>query len=432
MLSPANIMPMADDTVFMLYTFIRPFFQPLIGAFHGWFATRMVVVMLFRPYQAYFLPGTTIRIPFTPGIFPSRKRALAENIARTVTQTLLTPEDIQARTDRFVTEENLAKAVGVVLETFLEGISHHDKLEMLATELKKQVPGMLDSTAQNLIGNLTARDSKLLERVVDTVVDGLGRFRLSGNEARELVDYAFNHFFSPAQTRNALQTALTPQRAHNLQQILLGRTTGPLRFVLNFVNVEGIFVNFKEYLEKEPEKSEALIEEFIYQLQLKEELTSQLMNLDLSQLKPEDVETLRQNLRTGIRHYLIDQRERLENMLVHFEEILGESISQRVLAFKPEDLDPNLRALIKAEVTRFAVRYLKSDLSRLVQRGISLLKPDEMIIGKIEAYSSADIEQLILGIMRKELKNLELLGLIIGLVLGVSALAIEYFLPIPH
>ena len=53
-----------------------------------------------------------------------------------------------------------------------------------------------------------------------------------------------------------------------------------------------------------------------------------------------------------------------------------------------------------------------------------------MIEEKIEAYSSQDVENLILGIMKRELKNLEVLGLLIGLILGISALAIEYFLPI--
>lgn len=422
---------MADGNAFTLYTLIRPFFQPMIGAFHGWFATRMVVVMLFRPYKAYYLPGGKIRIPFTPGIFPSRKRALAENIARTVTQTLLTPEDIQARTDRFITEENLGRAVELIVDTLLDGFSQTDKLAMLAGELRNQVPGMLDSTVQSLMQNLSQRDSKLLDKLVDSVVlDGLKKFRISGNEARALVDYAFRNFFSPAQIRSALQTALTPQRAHNLQQILLGRTTGPLRFVLNFVNVEGIFVNFKEYLEKEPEKSESLIEEFIYQLQLKEELTSQLMTLDLSALPAEDLESLRQNLKNGIRQYLLEHQDRIQGALSHFEGVLGETIYQKVLGFTPQDLDPRIKNLIKTEVTRFLTRYLKSDLSQLVQRGIAVIRPDEMIITKIEAYSSADIEALILGIMRRELKNLELLGLLIGLVLGMSALAIEYFLPI--
>lgn len=422
---------MADGNALMLYTFIRPFFQPMIGAFHGWFATRMVVVMLFRPYKAYYLPGTRIKILFTPGIFPSRKRALAENIARTVTQTLLTPADIQARTDRFVTEDNLKRVVEVVVDTLLDGLSQPDKLEMLAAELQRQVPGMLDSTAQNLIQNLSARDSKLLEKIVDSVIlDGLMKFRLTGQEARELVDYAFRNFFSSVQIRAALQTALTPQRAHNLQQILLSRTTGPLRFILNFVNVEGIFVNFKDYLEKEPDKSEALIEEFIFQLQLKEELTTQLINLDLSALAAADLDALRHNLKTGIRQYLIDQKDRIEGALSHFEGILGESIYQKVLGLTPQSLDPRLKAMIQQEVTRFLTRYLKSDLSRLIQRGLAVIRPDEMIITKIEAYSSADIEALILGIMRRELKNLELLGLLIGLLLGMSALAIEYFLPI--
>lgn len=422
---------MAAEHALTLYTLIRPFFQPMIGAFHGWFATRMVVVMLFRPYRAYHLPGTQIRIPFTPGIFPSRKRALAENIARTVTQTLLTPEDIQARTDQYVTEENLGRVVNILLETLLEGFSQQEKLAMLAAELRKLVPGMLDTSARHLLDNLLQPESSLLDRLVDSIViDGLMKFRLTGTEARELVDYAFRNFFSPPQISAALQTALTPQRAHSLQQVLLGRTTGPLRFVLNFVNVEGIFVNFKEYLEKEPEKSESLLEEFIFQLQLKEELTSQLMQLDLSELPPEDLDNLRHNLQRGVRNYLSHNQERLQLTLSHFEGVIGDVIYQKILGFTPANLDARIRQLIQQEITRFLTRYLKSDLSKLVQRGLSVIRPDEMIITKIEAYSSADIEALILGIMRRELKNLELLGLLIGLVLGMSALAIEYFLPI--
>ncbi|MGV3524249.1 MAG: DUF445 family protein [Candidatus Sericytochromatia bacterium] len=418
-------------TSLVLYSLIRPLFQPMIGAFHGWFATRMVVVMLFRPYKAYTWPGTKIRIPFTPGIFPSRKRALAENIARTVTQTLLTPADIQARSDQFITEANLEKAVNVVVETLLEGAFQPDKLELIAATLREQLPSLLNSTAQNFLLQLTRPESPLLAKLIHSVIhDGLMRFRLSEPEAQALVHYAFTHFFAPAQVRSALLTALTPQRAQSLQQVLLTRTTGPLRFIFNFVNVESLFVNFKDYLEKEPEKSEDLIGEFMLQLRVQEELTEQLVALDLSRLAPEDIDSLKLNLGRAVRHYLMDGHDKLLGALVHLEGLLGDNLSQRVLALTPDSLSPQLREGLKREVLRFATRYFKQDLGRLIQKGIALLKPDEMIISKVEAYSSADIEQLILGIMRRELKNLELLGLLIGLVLGMSALAIEYFLPI--
>ena len=52
-----------------------------------------------------------------------------------------------------------------------------------------------------------------------------------------------------------------------------------------------------------------------------------------------------------------------------------------------------------------------------------------MIEEKINAFSSQNVEDLILGIMKKELSNLEILGLFIGLFLGIIALGIEYFLP---
>ncbi len=110
--------------------------------------------------------------------------------------------------------------------------------------------------------------------------------------------------------------------------------------------------------------------------------------------------------------------------------MIGDVIDQKVRTFDPTAMRPELRALITQEVARFLHRYLKADLGNMVHHSLLALKPGEMIIAKVEAYSSQDIENLILGIMKRELANLELLGLLIGVLLGISALGIEYFLPI--
>lgn len=413
------------------YQMVRPFFQPLIGAFHGWFATRMVVVMLFRPYKAYYWPGTQQRIPFTPGIFPTRKKALAENIARTVTETLLTPQDIQSQTDKVITEANIVQVVSVVLDTMLDSFNQADRLHRLGEEFKKIVPDLLNSSAHALINRLTEPDSRQLFKLTDYLVhEILLNIQISHEGAKEFVDYFFRSLLSPANIRQTLYTVLTPQRAVALQKILREKTTGALKFVLSLVNIEGMFLNLKEYVHSEPQKSEKLIEEIIEQMQIKEDLTDKVASLDFKKLSFEDISLLKENLRKGICQQLIEHRHSLDRALAHLDGIIGENLNQKIRDFTPAQIKPELREWLQIEIGRFFYRYLKSDLNRLIKRGIAVLKPGEMISSKIEAYSSADIEELILGIMRRELANLEILGLLIGLLLGISALGIEYFLPL--
>ena len=66
---------------------------PLIGAFIGLFTNFLAVKMLFRPYKPIKLLG--FRLPFTPGIIPKRKNALAHGIGLAVGEDLFTPDDLK-------------------------------------------------------------------------------------------------------------------------------------------------------------------------------------------------------------------------------------------------------------------------------------------------------------------------------------------------
>jgi len=413
-----------------LYHTIRPFFQPAIGAFHGWFATRMVVVMLFKPHKTYYFPFTKKRIPFTPGIFPSRKSALAQNIAKTVTETLLTPKDIEAKTEKFITEDNIFLIIDVTADTMVDGFKYTDKIQKLANQFKEGVPDLINTTVNTLIDKLINNQGKQLTRLIDYLVhDILLGIKINKKTATELVNYTFEHFFSPKNIRITLISSLTPERASNLHSLIIDKTTGPLKFVLSFVNLESVFNNFKDYLKNEPEKSEALILEFTKQLKIKEDLVEKISSVDFRKLSYEHISAIKENLNVGITEYLSNNRDNIHEFLSPIQSSISEIINQKILEFSPSNVKPEIILMIKKEITRFLYNYLKADLTGLIDKGIKAIKPREMISSKIEAYSSQDVEELILGIMRRELANLEYLGLLIGVFLGMSALAIEYFLP---
>jgi uncharacterized membrane protein YheB (UPF0754 family) len=65
---------------------------PLIGALIGYFTNWLAVKMLFRPY--YPKKIGKLKVPFTPGIIPKRKPALAKAVGKAVGEELLTKDDI--------------------------------------------------------------------------------------------------------------------------------------------------------------------------------------------------------------------------------------------------------------------------------------------------------------------------------------------------
>lgn len=65
---------------------------PVVGAFIGYFTNMVAIRMLFRPLHAWRVFG--VRVPFTPGVIPSKRNELAVNIGEMVGEHLLTSREI--------------------------------------------------------------------------------------------------------------------------------------------------------------------------------------------------------------------------------------------------------------------------------------------------------------------------------------------------
>ncbi len=76
---------------YQLITYAGP---PVLGAFIGYLTNKVAIRMLFRPLKAWRVCG--IRVPMTPGVIPSKRHQLAENIGEMVGEHLLTSKDIGA------------------------------------------------------------------------------------------------------------------------------------------------------------------------------------------------------------------------------------------------------------------------------------------------------------------------------------------------
>jgi uncharacterized membrane protein YheB (UPF0754 family) len=65
---------------------------PLLGAFIGYMTNYVAIKMLFRPLHPWKIFG--LRVPMTPGVIPSKRHLLAENIGEMVGEHLLTSSDV--------------------------------------------------------------------------------------------------------------------------------------------------------------------------------------------------------------------------------------------------------------------------------------------------------------------------------------------------
>lgn len=77
-----------------------------LGALIGYFTNDLAIKMLFRPRNPVFIGKW--QLPFTPGIIPKNQRRIAEAVSRAVSGQLFTPEDLVAQLKGSAAKEEIA------------------------------------------------------------------------------------------------------------------------------------------------------------------------------------------------------------------------------------------------------------------------------------------------------------------------------------
>ncbi|HNM50854.1 MAG TPA: DUF445 family protein, partial [Candidatus Obscuribacter sp.] len=192
---------------------------PILYFAHGYLATWMAVAALFRPYDAYFVPFTKIQLPLTPGIFPKRRAKLAQAVAGTITDTLLTPQDIKGQVEHLLTEDNIRLTIGLLVDSVLKEFRDTTKLHRLASDIAELSPTLLEHFVASSIESLEAgKDAKIAtitEKVFDQVILTT---RISLEQASEFASRILEAFATPPKVRAGLITLLSPSNISALEE----------------------------------------------------------------------------------------------------------------------------------------------------------------------------------------------------------------------
>ena len=156
---------------------------PLVGAFIGYLTNRIAIRMLFRPLKAWRVLG--LRVPMTPGVIPSKRHALANNIGQMVGSHLLTSKEIGAALHRDSFQDHLRQVISERGDDFLAR-----DLGPLRTVIPERFTSYLDVAVQALVyqiqeGLQAFVDSPRFAALVEQGVEG----QLERILARELGEY---------------------------------------------------------------------------------------------------------------------------------------------------------------------------------------------------------------------------------------------------
>jgi len=215
---------------------------PLLGAFIGYLTNKVAIRMLFRPLRSWHVCG--IRVPMTPGIIPSKRHELAENIGEMVGEHLLTATDIGAAlsAERFqehlhlllekrvkdILARDLGPIITIVPRRFRayfkigirtlkyqlrEGVHGYFNSQAFAEAVSRAVEEQLDSFGSGSLNSLVpVKNRAALYRAVDDLMTQL----LAGPQVVDWLGEYFAEYLTDAAAENKRVADLLPEELQDL------------------------------------------------------------------------------------------------------------------------------------------------------------------------------------------------------------------------
>ena len=157
-------------------TFLTILFYPFIGALIGWVTNTIAIWMLFHPYQEKRI--WRIKIPFTPGLIPTRIERLAQEVSGAIRDHFLSGADVKD-----------------ILKEMALG-------EVLTAEIKKRMHrSIVLSPLTNLLDHAYIQGivNKALERIIEWLED-----EAVGGKIEEFIHQRIIREFNPQKTEAVL------------------------------------------------------------------------------------------------------------------------------------------------------------------------------------------------------------------------------------
>ncbi|MEK3980482.1 DUF445 family protein [Psychrobacillus sp. FSL K6-2836] len=370
-------------------------FMAVVGAAIGSVTNHFAIKMLFRPHEAKYIGSW--RIPFTPGLIPKRRDELAKQLGNTVIQHLLTPDIFKKK---YFNEEMKNKAAHFLTEQLNDKIFQSDKtindwlklagLESVPTIVKGKIEEQVDVQFSQLKTRFEKETIRQLapidwQQKADTKVGEIVSYILlkgedffESDEGKQTVKNLIDDFLS---TKGTLG---------NMIQMFMGESSslaGKVQpEILKFLRAPGTKNMLEKIVRSEWEK-------------LKDRPLNEMM-------EGFDFEPIVKNVKV----YLTEQlaiEERLDYSFLHyFPGVTGWTESYLI-----------------PKVTTFAFQEAETKLEEVLRK----MKLEDMVKEQVDTFPVSRLEEIVLGISKREFKMITILGGVLGGLIGIIQGLIVFF-----
>ncbi|GAA3344958.1 DUF445 domain-containing protein [Deinococcus persicinus] len=371
-------------------------FMAIIGAAIGGVTNHLAIKMLFRPHNAIYIKNW--RVPFTPGLIPKRRDELAKQLGLTVVNYLLTPEtfrkkffskDIQEKVEKFV-QTKVEETIFTNDKTIQDWLNIAGFAHMPAT-IEQKVEAIVEGQFASVKNTLSTKSIRtLLSSDMQDTLDAKIPVAVS-----HILEKGEDYFLSPEgeMTIKAMIDDFLSSKGSfgGMINMFLGDSSSLVgkvqRELVKFLQAPGTSTLLTKIFTQEWEKlKDRPAMDFLQDMQF-DPILSKLQMYVKEQL------AVAERLNQSISYYWPEGNEWMKNSVI------------------PQAIE---KAFVKAE------EKLEDVLTRL--------NLQEVVREQVDSFPVEKLEELVLGISKREFKMITVLGAVLGGLIGIVQGLIVYFI----
>lgn len=364
----------------------------IVGGFIGWMTNYFAIGMLFRPYEPITIGK--FQLPFTPGVIPKRRKEIAKSVGKIVGRDLI-------HVDKLILQILSPNVKQQLTQSVTTGIHKAFQTELTPKEFCVKYLGIqaeqLDRLEDMAIYKVQSEVKQVLDRTVHSILEdtaGIKKEKLMEKAAKEIQDLLVKAMEAPGFRQVLID---------KIDDFMMG-----LGFIAKMVTqvVQADTIADKIISGIQPYTRSETVYAFLYQglKQTWEKYEDRPLGEVLSELGVLEEDKVNQGIASWLK-----QKNPLE---IPISKLLKNFDQEKCIAIGEQMMD-----------TLFTSEYVRDFL------GKSLQKFDfEMLIEEeINRLSLPDLEAKVYEIARRELFMIQVLGGILGFLIGlVQALLFMY------
>ncbi|WP_457567421.1 DUF445 family protein [Desulfurobacterium sp.] len=370
---------------------------PVIGGIIGYFTNYVAIKMLFRPKKAVYLGKW--KLPFTPGLIPSKREKLAISIARVVKENLLTEETLRKRLNEQKVLDSIKNFVNKGLDGLIESMPDYLKQLADSASNKKLFDVINISEVEKIVQDMLLNAQKNRTTINDILPDAI----LS---KKEKIINAMTEKILEIAKQKANSEEFTAFLADRIQNILeesgkipdIAILKKPIKTIsITLASRTAKAIN--ETLEKEAFKQTVKV----YISQILDEFTKQPVIKLID--KGEDINTLSKKISNLIHESFNIPVNELPFMKKQFINLLTSWIKS--------SMEKNRESIVNITSSKL-LEIIEKELPVIMES----LDLENMVAEKVNSLPIDEVEGIILKLIDEELKYITLLGGLLGFIIG--------------